>query len=47
MMQFADNKEYWRERGAFAHKKVVEDFDFTNIVQRYANLCREVLSCQR
>lgn len=46
MMQFADNREYWRERGARAHRKVVETLDFNDVVKRYADICREVLSCR-
>ena len=43
MTKFADNREYWRERGKFARAKVIKNHDFSEVVQRYIEICHRVV----
>jgi len=46
MTQFADNRAYWKERGARGHEKVVKEFNFSDVTQRYITLCHDMLRCR-
>lgn len=47
MTNFADNREHWRGRGRFARKKVLERYNFSDVVQRYIKICLEVIEKSR
>lgn len=44
MANFADNREHWRERGRFARKKVLEKYDFSDVVQKYIKICHDMIA---
>ena len=43
MTSFADNRIHWRERGRLARQKILERYNFSDVVQRYINMCHEVI----
>jgi glycosyltransferase involved in cell wall biosynthesis len=47
MCQFAENRSYWKEKGMKGHDKVVNNFNFSDVTDKYVALCKDVLSCQK
>jgi glycosyltransferase involved in cell wall biosynthesis len=45
MIQFADNKEAWKKKGMAGHHKIVNDYDFSAVTEKYVSVCLEVLQC--
>ena len=44
MLKFADNRDYWRDRGEFARQKILENYDFSAIVEKYIKICAELIT---
>ncbi|WP_408589346.1 glycosyltransferase [Novosphingobium sp.] len=47
MINFADNRESWRQRGLKGRTKVIENFDFSTVTEKYVALCRELIKCAK
>ena len=47
MTNFADNRDHWRRRGELARRKVIEKYDFSHVVQKYIEVCHNVISSSR
>ena len=45
MIQFADNKDAWRRKGMVGHHKIVSDYGFSSVTEKYVSVCWEVLQC--
>jgi glycosyltransferase involved in cell wall biosynthesis len=43
MTQFADNRELWSKKGRKGHEKIMTHFNFSDVTDRYVDLCKEVL----
>jgi glycosyltransferase involved in cell wall biosynthesis len=43
MTTFADNREYWKAKGAVARKKVIAKYDFSEVIQKYIKMCQIII----
>ncbi|NEU14579.1 glycosyltransferase [Methylobacterium sp. BTF04] len=43
MTNFADNRESWKLKGKFARQKVLHKYGFSDVVQKYIQICRTVI----
>lgn len=46
MVRFADSSDYWRRQGLKGRDKIMANFNFSDVTDRYVALCREVLQCR-
>lgn len=44
MTNFADNRDHWRDRGKYARRKVIEKYNFSDVVERYINICNDLIA---
>lgn len=47
MAKFADNREYWRNKGQIGRQKILSKFNFSDVTEHYVAICREVLACRK
>lgn len=47
MTRFADEREIWRDRGAKGRERIMQEFDFSSVTNKYVAVCQQVLKCAR
>lgn len=44
MIEFADNKEYWKNAGEKGYTKIIEKYNFDNVVKQYEDIFIDLIS---
>jgi glycosyltransferase involved in cell wall biosynthesis len=44
MESFADNREFWKEAGVRARKKVVTKYDLADVIDRYVTIVKTLVN---